>query len=88
MTNNYLADEKNRFANELKQQSKFKDAIDLHQEAIALAPSEPKFWYDLSETYLNWNKPEAAELGFRHALKIIPSSAQLLTGLGSALQLQ
>ena len=88
MTNNYLADEKNRFANELRLKSKFKDAIDLHQEAIALAPSEPKFWYDLSETYLNWNKPEAAELGFRHALKIIPSSAQLLTGLGSALQRQ
>ncbi len=88
MTNDYLAEEKNRFANELRLQSKFKDAIDLHQEAIALAPGEPKFWYDLSETYLNWNKPEAAELGFRHALKIIPSSAQLLTGLGSALQRQ
>ena len=58
----------------LSELGRFKEAIDIFKEAIAIAPNKPSLHYHLGVTYYTARQPEAAIIAFRRVMQLAQDS--------------
>lgn len=73
-------------ANLLAADGRAAEAVDFHERAVGLEPSNAQYWLDFGATLREMARPADAELQYRRALEIEPANGSARLGLAAALE--